>query len=354
MSRNIASALFAMVLFFAVTAGGQDVDSLAAQYGRGVHAYFSGDYAKARRELTHAIDGGSQDPRCHYFRALALAWLGEADKVEADMARGAELEVLDRDGFYPVSRSLERVQGRNRLLLESHRQQAREVASQRALEYNRSRYEQLRRAEGEVLRRPLRVPLENLAEDLSGSPAVPVAPDGNVPLGPPSLPGSTAAAEPPEADGNPDPFAMPSEPAAPAAGGKVKAKTLGRVLVRIFRRSFGAVSGESGQAPDAVDAGMNDLFDDGAATDADALFGEDPATVDDEAAPADGDDPFADDAPVEDPDPFGEAAPAEEDDDIFGDDEPVEEVPGEGEPDDGEPDDGEESSDEAADDLFGP
>ena len=44
MPSNIASALSAALLLSAVSAGAQDVDSLSAQYGRGVHAYFAGDY----------------------------------------------------------------------------------------------------------------------------------------------------------------------------------------------------------------------------------------------------------------------------------------------------------------------
>ena len=268
MLRNITAPLAVMLLFCAAPAGARDDDSLAEKYGKGVHAYFSGDYAAAYRALTRAIDAGSEDPRCHYFRGLTLLKLDQSEKAEADLAKGAELETLDRDGYYPVSRSLERVQGRHRLLVEQHRRQARRAAGEREKTYHRKRYEEIRRREEEVLRKPLMVPLENLAQPIEESPAVARPADQVAPLSPPKLPEST----------KPDPFALPekSSPAAsallgdvPAPTQKVKTKTLGKVLTRILRRSILGGSGASGQTADQAGDDAGDLFEDAGDDDSD-------------------------------------------------------------------------------------
>jgi tetratricopeptide (TPR) repeat protein len=125
---------------------------LAQLYGNGVHAYFARDYGQAFELLTSAIEQGDQDPRCYYFRGLTCSKLGSMDQAAADYKRGAELETASDDVFYGVSEALERVQGVDRLTLEEYRRSARVAAHQRALERKRLRYEQLRRAEEEVLR----------------------------------------------------------------------------------------------------------------------------------------------------------------------------------------------------------
>ena len=125
---------------------------LTELYGSGVHEYFSGGYRQAIADLTEAVDGKSKDPRVYYFRALAWLRLGDTTKAESDFAAGAKLESADINGYYPVSKSLERVQGSGRLMLEKYRVQARAEAYRRAEKRNLTRYEAQRRAESEVLR----------------------------------------------------------------------------------------------------------------------------------------------------------------------------------------------------------
>ena len=98
--------------------------ALARTYGAGVHAYFSGDFDRCYDELTAAIEAGSEDPRALYFRGLAALRLGRLDEAEADFSSGAMLESRVIGGW-PVSRSLERVQGHDRIQLERHRTRAR-------------------------------------------------------------------------------------------------------------------------------------------------------------------------------------------------------------------------------------
>jgi hypothetical protein len=157
MFRKIARSVCGVVLAFALTAG----DRLPAQdavlnefYGSGVHQYFAGNYAQASSDLTASIDGGNKDPRAHYFRGLAALRLGWQKNAAADFRAGAALESADINQFYPVGKSLERVQGSSRMTLERYRAVARAEAHQRQERRNVIRYEQRKRAESQVLRAP--------------------------------------------------------------------------------------------------------------------------------------------------------------------------------------------------------
>jgi hypothetical protein len=119
-------------------------------YGSGVHQYFAGNYSQALSDLTAAIRAGTRDPRAYYFRALAQMRVG--GNVEADLRKGAALEIADVNQAYPVGKSLERVQGSVRIALERHRAVARATAYQRQHDRDALRYDQLRRAEPEVVR----------------------------------------------------------------------------------------------------------------------------------------------------------------------------------------------------------
>jgi hypothetical protein len=133
------------------TSNGQDM-VLSQMYGSGVHAYFSGNFRQAMADLTTVIDSGSTDPRAFYFRGLAAMRMGGNANAAQDFARGSQLEAKALDRFYPVSRSLERVQGNDRVALERHRALARAAAYQEKQKKAQVRYEQLRRAEAAVLR----------------------------------------------------------------------------------------------------------------------------------------------------------------------------------------------------------
>jgi hypothetical protein len=177
---------------------------LAAAYGSAVHAFYAGDYERSHELLTTAIDAGIEDPRAWYFRGLSALRLGRSDEAEMDFTEGAERE-SSRVGRWPVSRSLERVQGTDRLRLERHRVRARVAALQRDREAFRRRYSELDEAQPEVLRS--RVPATPRRD--TGSPfGDEVAPE-TIPT--PPEPGADAAT-PPEPAAAPieleaDPFA---------------------------------------------------------------------------------------------------------------------------------------------------
>lgn len=145
---------------------GQTVESLAIDrtYGSGVHAYFTGDFDRSYDDLTAAIEAGSEDPRTRYFRGLSALRLGRLDEAEADFSEGAELEARSLGGW-PVSRSLERVQGHDRLRLERYRARARVALVQRDRAAERERYSAIEDAQPEVLRRRRPVELPPPTED---------------------------------------------------------------------------------------------------------------------------------------------------------------------------------------------
>lgn len=118
----------------AMLSGQVDADepAVAAMYGSGVHAYYAGGYQQSFDSLSRVIRIGTADPRAYYFRGLAALRMGRRDEAVADFTKGAELEA-DGWSMRTVSRSLERVQGTDRLLLERSRSGARlAVAQQQA------------------------------------------------------------------------------------------------------------------------------------------------------------------------------------------------------------------------------
>ncbi len=179
MYRSMSLILLAggLVLLSAVSVHAQDA-VLGQMYGNGVHAYFSRDYVKAHEHLTAAVDGGAGDPRCYYFRGLAYLKLGRETEASMDFEKGAKLESRDVNRFYNVGRSLERVQGRQRLLLEQHRVKARMAALQRAEDIRKVRYEQIREQQSRTLQEqaeaapeaPAKLPAEPAAKPTADDP----------------------------------------------------------------------------------------------------------------------------------------------------------------------------------------
>ena len=222
MYRRLALLTGGLILLGTVVLYAQE-PILEQTYGTGVHAYFSQDHVKAHELLTTAIDGGSKDPRCYYFRGLCCLQLGREEEAKPDFEKAAELETLDVSKFFNVAKSLERIQGSSRLLMEEYRAKARMIALKREQELRANRYEEIRSQEQRILRQQAdRAPDKPI--DLSKQPAPANGnPFGLSPIKEPAPVKSTvepaaapAAAAPAKAG---DPFAAPAKPAAakPAA-----------------------------------------------------------------------------------------------------------------------------------------
>lgn len=181
---------------------------LAAAYGTGVHSYFAGDYQRSYDDLSQAIEAGTLDPRAYYFRGLTALKLGRLDEAEADFSAGAVREA-EGTGAWPIARSLERIQGCDRLKLERHRTRARVATLQLDRRRSDLRYLDVERAEADVLRdrRPVveRVPdaANPFDEDVEQRPAKrrsPAASPTEEMPEPVAEPGLDPAAEPPSDD----------------------------------------------------------------------------------------------------------------------------------------------------------
>lgn len=184
-------------------------------YGQGVHKFFAGDYTSAFEDFNTAIQNGSDDPRCYYFRGLTYLNLGREDEARADFEKAAQLETGSPGKFFNVSRALERIQGRPRLLIEEYRTKARLSAMVEMEKQRRARYEQLRREEARVLDRappPVGIP-EATPPASVPQPAAPAETPATPPAAQPA-PAEPAPAQPPAPADEPAPTA-PAEPAAP-------------------------------------------------------------------------------------------------------------------------------------------
>ena len=152
----LPAVLAAAVLSTAMAPLAADEGAFDKMYGKGVHAFFSNDYAKAHDCLSRAISAESNDPRCFYFRGLAYLELGRESEARCDFTKAADIEAGDAYKFFNVSKALERVQGKSRSILEQYRAKARLRAAARAAKLRRARYEELRDAEARVLQQQAR------------------------------------------------------------------------------------------------------------------------------------------------------------------------------------------------------
>ena len=220
-------------VMWAAPARAQDAPALVEYYGDGVHAYFEGDIFDAYRLLTQAIDGGSQDPRAYYFRGMTLLRMGRQPEAEADMQAGAYLEARAPSGAYDVDRSIQRIQGRNRLLLEKVRRQVRFEVAQQRREQQSLRYEQTRRREEEVLRQQRPEAYDEAVQPAGGAetamppagvlapPSAATPPQGRPPAATLPAPGDTPPTpQPPTAQ---PPVAQPPAAQPPAGTGPAEA-----------------------------------------------------------------------------------------------------------------------------------
>ena len=123
-------SIFAILILCAVCQASRAEDpAVAAAYGTGVHRYYDGQFQQSFDTLGRVVAIGTNDPRVYYFRGLAALRLGRRDEAIADFSEGADLETAGWS-MRTVSRSLERVQGPDRLLLERSRSKARLAIAQ--------------------------------------------------------------------------------------------------------------------------------------------------------------------------------------------------------------------------------
>ncbi|HUY91639.1 MAG TPA: tetratricopeptide repeat protein [Pirellulales bacterium] len=242
MLRKTPLMTWGIVLTLSLQAFGQ-FDALDELYGNGVHAYNGGNYAEAYNELTRAIDNGSADPRVYYYRGLSYLKLGRPQEAQSDFAEGAKLEMADSDRFYNVSKSMERVQGRPRALLERYRAAARLAAFHEREQARFERYERIRQNEPNVQLKPSPAEAQP-GEEPSDEPAAEKKPAAEM----------TDDEPPPPADLEEKKPAAPADDAEAAAPAKkIPAGKLAKGLLGSLTR--GAMKTAAGQSPGGQSAG---------------------------------------------------------------------------------------------------
>ncbi len=164
-SQRLIHCLAFVSVFFCISlpVNAQDMHALRATYGRGVHAFFSGQMTQAEQLLSEAINAGSTDPRTYYFRAMVRLKLKKQFESENDMRLGASFEARNPGGRYAISKSLQRVQGRDRRILETFRRQARVERVQLIRSQTKKRYESLEKRADSLLHQDNPIKLENIA-----------------------------------------------------------------------------------------------------------------------------------------------------------------------------------------------
>lgn len=204
-ARRCAFVLVALLTVGAGSARAIDNAILVALYGEGMKAYYAGNHRVAHDTFTQAIEAGSKDPRCYYFRGLSDLRLGREPDAKLDFTKGAELEAIDFDVFFNVSGALQRVQGADRLMLEKYRAEGRKLALKEIEKIRFQHYQRMADASA-AARGPATT---------GANPSQPTTPSG-APSTTPAAPADNPFGTPPANPANPFGTPAPAPGAAPA------------------------------------------------------------------------------------------------------------------------------------------
>ena len=149
---GVLSLVFCAGNLFADVFGREnDLENL---YGKGVHAFFDADYRGAIRSLSEVEELDGADPRPYFFLGLAQLRLGQDDQAEGTLKKAAALEWAGRSARdFNVSDALKRIQGLERLYVESFRRQAKLDAEKADQNRQQERYGQERAENKSILAR---------------------------------------------------------------------------------------------------------------------------------------------------------------------------------------------------------
>lgn len=197
-------------------------DAMVELYGEGVHRYFCNDFSGADQILSTVVDGGSEDPRAHYFRGLARERAGMGGELDFEM--GAKLEAAGKRSV-DVGQALIRIQGQLRAKIEEARRDARILVKQQQLMAEQARA-YLQPASGTAAAVPPpstagTSPFPTELEPASGigmepAPSTPEVSNTSNPFGDEPAPPATPDA--PATDAGTSPFGEPATPTTEPAG----------------------------------------------------------------------------------------------------------------------------------------
>ena len=164
MPKNMFRLIICLFMSISVTVKAQNISN-SKLYGQGVHAYNIGEYEAALNIFNSAVEQGTEDPRVFLFRGLVYHHQGKTKEALTDLKKGAELEAIDKRGFYPVAPALIRVQGKVRLQVERLRREARANLVQIEKARTAARYEEQKTNEAVALRKPMPSPAPVIPRD---------------------------------------------------------------------------------------------------------------------------------------------------------------------------------------------
>ena len=96
-------------------------------YSAGVQAFHAQRYADAVGFFDRIERLGAQDPRAFFFRGLSHSRSGNVAAATADYETAAAMELTVAGRTYSVPKALERIQGRERMVIEQYRRAAKRV-----------------------------------------------------------------------------------------------------------------------------------------------------------------------------------------------------------------------------------
>jgi hypothetical protein len=119
---GIAIGWLASGSFFASSALGQSTEQV---FGANIHRYYEGQYEPLIAEVSAIVNDDLEDPRVYYLRGLAFLKTGQEQAAADDLRKGAELEAIQYGKRnYNIARTMQRIQGNDRAMLEAARSEA--------------------------------------------------------------------------------------------------------------------------------------------------------------------------------------------------------------------------------------
>jgi hypothetical protein len=125
-SRDVLAAVDNLILrrsgSRALLTGANDPDLAERNFSAGLQFYFGGRFDAAESAFESAVGHNGKDARYHYFLGLSRWPQGKSEAAEEDFRQAAALEQLGLPDGRSISRSLERIQGWERQLINRFRQ----------------------------------------------------------------------------------------------------------------------------------------------------------------------------------------------------------------------------------------
>ena len=124
MTNRGFALFFFVILMGAGVAFAQSNPEATQLYGQGVHQFNTNRYAEAITYFDQAEGMETQDPRVFFYRGLSHYRLGNEMAAVADYEKAAAMEQTVAGRSYSIPKSLQRVQGPERSIIERYRRAA--------------------------------------------------------------------------------------------------------------------------------------------------------------------------------------------------------------------------------------